>query len=76
MTSNPFNFDYDFDLASKAWLSNKIYIGNGTYIYRKSVTKCIKNPRILIPSRHTYNLRSRNTGYQKSNSYNMRSHSK
>ncbi len=32
---NEFNI-IDFDLSSKLWRKNKIYIGNGTFKYKKN----------------------------------------
>ena len=37
-----YEVDIDFDSASKAWLSNKISIGNGSYKYKYTVCAVTK----------------------------------
>lgn len=37
--------DFDFDGASKAWLANKIKLGNGTYKYNSTVIPLDTNRR-------------------------------
>ena len=42
----------DFDAAECAWRANKVYTGNGYFIYKEP-------PQQEIKKKHTYNLRPR-----------------
>ena len=50
-----YQVDIDFDAASTAWRSNKIYLGNGSYRYCENQTSSV----IKSPPQPRYNLRHR-----------------
>ncbi len=53
----PYLVDIDFDTASIAWRSNKIYLGNGSYRYGENPISQVE--KSSPPPKPRYNLRHR-----------------
>jgi hypothetical protein len=54
----------DFDAAQQAWRANKVYLGQGTFRYKKTPREWTKKPvkkpvKKKINTSHNYNLRDR-----------------